>query len=81
MAIQAKYLNWNSIQNLSLKSKEEKMKNNLENIIDHLSDEDLEEVLDNIVFQLRSILEQAGVGHVMDNQLTSLLASENDTIH
>lgn len=57
------------------------MKNNLENIIDHLSDEDLEEVLDNIVFQLRSILEQAGVGHVMDNQLTALLASENDTIH
>jgi hypothetical protein len=57
------------------------MKNNLENIIDHLSDEDLEEVLDNIVFQLQSILEQAVVGHIMDDRLTALLASETDTIH
>lgn len=56
------------------------MKDNLEDIMD-ISDEEFEEALEDFVVQLQSILEMAGVGHILDGKLTHVPAGENDTIH
>jgi len=57
------------------------MKNDLEDMIIDISDEELDDVLDNIIVQLQTILEKTGAGHIVEGNLTFMPATEYDTIH